>query len=160
MSPNSPPRKPTPEPTNWTKLTSAVLNTARLVDAFGWSEATAAEYVRPFIGKCKQAEAVTAFRDIFDETGSIPSAKDVLARIGAKVEGTQMPGDDVYLHDSAGFCYGPGVIGLMNRGERINGKPTGRLLVCRMLCGCARCHQRPGTAIPEPLPIDLPDDFD
>jgi hypothetical protein len=118
------------------------------------------EYIRPIMGKCSQGEAVTAFRDLFDETGGLPESRDVINRVGAKTERDPLQGEDVYLHSVAGFCYGPGMLGITVRAERINGISTKRLLDCQTFCGCYRCHRRPEAPIQEPEPIDLPGPVD
>ena len=157
---NSPPKKPNSEKISWTKLTEVVHNTARIVNAFGWTPETVAEYIRPIMGKCTQGEALNAFRDLFDETGEIPTSKKVMDRVGAKTEREALQGEDIYLYSSAGFCYGPGLVGIIGDAERINGKPTGRMLDRRAFCGCYKCHHKPEEEIEEPEPIDLPGPID
>jgi hypothetical protein len=113
--------------------------------------------MRPLTRKCKQGEAVNAFRELFDETGKLPSANEVLTRVGKNVELPIRDGDDVYLRSTDGFCYGPGCVGVVGRPEKINGKKTGRILNCNAYCGCYKHHHPPDMPLDEPEPIDLPD---
>ena len=144
------PRNTTSEPNSWMKLTATVLNTARIINAFGWTPETVAEYIRPIQGKCGQGEALTAFRDLFDETGELPTSTSVMQRVGAKTNKEPTQGEDIYLYSAGGFCYGEGMLGTTTTRERVNGIPTGRLLNCNTFCGCSKCHHPHDVQLQEP----------